>query len=212
KGVPSGVALIGIGCGRGNAKAENLIIVAPGANARLTPADVKKGMPTRLTRRDVVLCSLEIPMAAAIAAATWDDRKKAHYRILNPAPFPRTGLPHEIFERCNVITPNESEFELMASVDIMKFKPESFSSTFGTRHYFHIVVTRGAKGIVHVNPESSPSQMMAPRVKPVDTVGAGDCFNGSLAASFANRTSGIAALKFAVAAASLKVTRQGAQA
>jgi ribokinase len=236
KGVPSGVALIAIGEGRRGAKSENLILVAPGANARLTPADVKRGMPS-LTGDDVVLCSLEVPIKtvqAALSIVPKDGR--AAKRILNPAPFPQQGLPRRLLECRPILTPNETEFELLLGTAPGTREAHARVRALLRRGIPAVLVTQGARGVLHYHeylsvragtsnrPPATPTDIErrlrvgcdhvpAPKVKPIDTVGAGDCFNGSLAAHFAgHRWDYVGAIRFAVTAAAIKVTRHGAQA
>ncbi|HYF49524.1 MAG TPA: ribokinase [Planctomycetota bacterium] len=248
KGVSSGVALIGIGGSGNGAKAENQIIVAPGANARLTPADVKRAMP-KVSDEDVVLCSLEVPLETVAAALEIGSRAGA-LTILNPAPYPPRGLPSKILLYTSVLIPNEGEFEALvgktnaAQPKLLKLMDETTP---------HVIVTQGAKGVSYFyqyyetprgryeeyekkrdddevlmrrsknggveilgplgKAKLAVERTAAPKVKPVDTVGAGDCFNGTLAAYLAKHQYQFDdAIRFAVAAGALKVTRQGAQA
>ena len=223
KGVASGVALIGIGRGESGAKAENLILVAAGANARLTPVDVKRGMPKGLNERDVILCSLEVPLPAVEAAVDAGGVLGSHSprKILNPAPFPPEGLPDSLFIFCDIATPNETEFQQMAGVDIARVRAAKFGK-YGKLEGFEILVTRGAKGVSIPMRDFEPDGITfgplrrydfpAPKVKAVDTVGAGDCFNGCLAAHLSMNDADFGdSIRFAVTAAALKVTRQGAQ-
>jgi len=216
KGVPSGVALIAIGEGKGKAKAENLIFVAPGANRRLTPEDVKKAMPKDLSEDDVVLCSLEVPLPAVMQALHIANTVEATV-ILNPAPFPPEGLPDELLMHCHVVVPNEVEAKALFHVSPRTPEARARMLWFIQRRCPHIVLTRGAKGAVHYRLSGirklGAKIIPAPQVTPVDTVGAGDCFNGCLAAHLAEYWFDIeGAIRFAVAAAALKVTRHGAQA
>ena len=197
KGVSSGVALIGIG----SRHAENLIMVAPGANARLTPADVRKAL-RRLGPQDVLLLSLEIPPASVYAAAA-EAAAAGACVVLNPAPFPAGGLPRRLWRCVRLATPNETEFKQLGPV----------SRRLAERDKISFIVTCGAAGARWLAPGRGPETYPAPRVKAVDTVGAGDCFNGCLAAELARGCGGISdALRFALAGAALKVTRAGAQA
>jgi len=267
KGVPSGVALIAIGEGKGG-KAENQIVVAPGANMRLTPADVKRGMPKGLSREDVILGSMEVPWAA-IEQAFASGVVGATSAILNPAPYPKEGFSKsqlaKISSMVGYITPNEHEFgqfckqAIKGSFSLKKMLKWFDSHVENVLESFSIVTTLGSQGvdilfmlapfefnnvriklegeeqlsekdqqglIKHLN-KVVPSEfgqeidgvivhracIAAPKVKAVDTVGAGDCFNGCFAARVCGEEFDIeGAARFAVAAASLKVTRHGAQA
>jgi ribokinase len=214
KNVPSGVALIGIGQGAKKAKAENLILVAPGANMRLTPEDVRKGMPKNLSKMDVVLCSLEVPIPAVLEALKLSfTHSKGFFVprvIVNPAPLPPKGIPKEIYEYCFFLTPNEHEFKAITGVNA----GTTAAWKAAQRLKQDFIVTRGAEGVDLLWLDGPPiKRVKAPKVKPVDTVGAGDCFNGCLAAQLAlNYEEDVKATQFAVCAAALKVTRHGAQA
>jgi ribokinase len=235
-GAPSGVALIALAEAHGKGRAENLILVAPGANARLSPRDLRRGMPRDLCGRDVVLCSLEVPLATVRAALMRAWRGGAR-TILNPAPFPAKGLPAVLVRHAHYLTPNETEFEGIVGAPVgspaarKRCAALPGFSVNGARCP-RLVVTRGARGVDEYREgRYYPRAVAAPKVKPVDTVGAGDCFNGCLAAYIAmhvvwpasgrhdprRQDAGAAeefgaALRFAVAAAALKVTKPGAQA
>ena len=209
KNVPSGVALIGIGAGSGPTRAENLIIVAPGANAHLRPKDVKKALAGKLAPADVVLCSLEVPLDSVLCALH-SALEAGATSILNPAPLPRHPLLKKLAAAATVLTPNKTEFGQLLKV-ISKRGVLAFLSN---PRPAWLAVTQGAKGVdYYCGGDAKAVRIPAPKVKPVDTVGAGDCFNGCLAAQLArNPRDRQGALRFAIAAAALKVTRQGAQA
>jgi ribokinase len=217
KGVASGVALIGIGKGEGNARAENLIIVAGGANSRLTPADVRRGMPRDLGRShsgrpDVVLCSLEVPIDAVIEAMTLAEQRGAGVVvILNPAPFPDAAGLKKLLRHAHYVTPNETEFEGIVGAKIGSPSAARKCARIARAHF---LVTRGPRGVdAYIAGRYHGPYAAAPKVTAIDTVGAGDCFNGCLAAALTTENGEcLNAVRFAVTAAALKVTRQGAQA
>lgn len=248
KGVPSGVALIAIGKGgkgRRKAKAENQIVVAPGANMRLTPADVKRGMPKDLGLEDVVLGSLEVPLGA-LEAAFVAARKAGASAILNPAPVQPKAKLIKLLNLASTVTPNEHEFEAMIGVspNATSHRDKVRALMFPNSDCCQILVTCGSAGVLYyavkdqtvvenaipislgntgddivvvedqeftVDLECTP--VRSPKVKAVDTVGAGDCFNGALAAWWSEDFPNFdGAVRFAVAAAALSVTRHGAQA
>ncbi len=215
RGTPSGVALIAIGEGKKGARSENMILVAPGANARLAPADVRRALP-KLGRSDALVCSLEVPLAAVGEAlrAAW--RMGCGNIALNPAPLPAGGLPRDFRDHCHFVTPNETEFEsLFGAPPGSRAARRSVAGYRGKHPARHplVVVTRGSRGVdLYDGDDYAPGYAAPPKVQPVDTVGAGDCFNGSLAAELAAGKDLDAALRFAVTAAAIKVTRHGAQA
>jgi ribokinase len=184
-GVPTGVALIAVGI-----DGENQISVAPGANATLDSRDVVGALGT-LTPH-VVLVSLEVPEQTARAALEWA-RDHDVTTILNPAPpqpWARDLLPWATF-----VTPNEHERAALGTIpaDVI------------------VVETRGPVGAVIHRPDGSEEPVNAPSVPVVDTTGAGDCFNGVLAAGIAWGTELSAAVRDAVMAASISVGTAGAR-
>ncbi len=195
---PSGVALILIG-GRSR---ENLIAVARSANDDLTPADVEAAAAV-FARADAVLCQLEVPLEAVETAAKLAVQYGVPF-ILNPAPAKKP--PVHLLRRVHTLTPNETEAEILTGTrDLTKA-----ARLLRRRGCGQVLVTLGARG-VWVCSDGQESLVRAPRVKPVDTVGAGDCFSAWLAVGIAEGMAIRPAAERAVRAASLAVTRAGAQ-
>jgi ribokinase len=141
---------------------ENMIVVAPGANAHLvldSPA-----MRNVVADCDVMLCQLEIPVATAVAAARVARQSKAIV-MLNASPPSESMAMTDLAELTDVVVVNESE------ADAWRWPVP------------HLVITRGARGASHVT-DGRETVMRAPAVEPVDTTGAGDVFAGVLAASW----------------------------
>lgn len=211
EGVASGVALIFV-----DDRGENLIGVAPGANHRLTPEDIDR-LPASLFREDdVMLASLEIPLETASRALKrgWD---AGMYTMLNPAPAPALSEAEvkDLFSGVIAITPNRVEALALAGMtQSEEGKPDWPACGFRLKELGPAVVfiTLGSRGCEVVDAKSCT--VPAPRVDAVDTVGAGDAFNGALAVALTNkklwRLSTAAA--WANAAAALAVTQPGAQA
>ena len=198
-GEPSGVALILLG-GRSR---ENLIAVAKSANDGVSADDVlaAEGL---IAKCDAVLCQLEIPRAPVDTAATLAN----HYGIpflLNPAPARQ--LSARLLRRVHTLIPNESEAEALSGCS----DPEAAAQILREKGCHQVVITLGARGAL-VCEEAGVARIPAPRVKPVDTVGAGDCFAAWLAVGIAHGLSLREASLRAVRAASVAVTRAGAQA
>ena len=197
-GLPSGVALILMG-GR---ERENIIAVARSANDNLTEEDVY-GAGESFAAAGAVVAQLEIPMAAVAAAAGMAERLGVPF-VLNPAPA--AGLSKELLRRVHTIIPNEREAELLTG----EADPEGAARKLLESGCRLAVITLGAKGALLAR-EEGILHIPAPAVQPVDTVGAGDCFVGWMAVGIARGLPPALAARRAAAAASLAVTREGAQ-
>jgi ribokinase len=199
---PSGVALIMV-----NSQGENIIAVASGANARLTPDDVKAA-ESEIQQADCVLLQLEIPMAT-VQTAVELAKKHAVQVILNPAPA--TKLPKGLLNAVDILTPNESEVTALAGNYSPNLAADAaflfFSQAAGLKA---LVVTLGDKGALILQ---GLKRIKSPafNVTPQDTTGAGDSFNGALAVSLARGENLEQAVYFANAVAALTTTRAGAQ-
>ena len=199
RGVPSGVALILVG----GVDRQNMIAVAKSANDRLVPVDVRAAA-SAFRVPGIVLAQLEVPLAAVTEAARLARRRGLRF-ILNPAPA--RSLPMVLLRLVEVITPNEHEAEILTG----EIRPEKAAAALRRMGCGAVALTLGARGVLLMD-GAGARRIPAPKVKPVDTVGAGDCFNGWLAALLAEGRSLDEAARRAVLAASISVTRAGAQA
>lgn len=199
---PSGTALIMV-----NEEGENCIVVAPGANASLLPPDLER--VTALKEAAVILMQLEIPMETIEAV-----KRMAvvnHQRvIINPAPA--QSLSDQLFSGLFLITPNESEAEILTGIPVTDLESASRAAGFFlNKGVENVAITMGKQGAYFEN--SSTSFMVpAPVVRAVDTTAAGDTFSGALTVAVTEGMDWEQAIRFAVKAASLSVTRMGAQA
>ncbi|CAG0934624.1 ribokinase [Thermoflexales bacterium] len=192
----SGIALIVV-----DAAAENIIAVAPGANGRLSSADVRAAEPA-IKEAVAVLLQLEIPLEAVRAAI--DLAKHHHVRvILNPAPA--QALPADLLRGVDVLTPNENEAARLIGEHV-DLEWEALAACGPGS----VVMTRGAAGCQVL---AAGKRQLVPgfHVEAVDTTGAGDCFNGALAVALARGLKLVEAARYANAAGALAVTRFGAQ-
>ena len=188
-------------------KGENSIVVAPGANLKLSKADIDKA-ENQISKADILLMQLEIPVDTIVHAA-----KKAHSLgkkvILNPAPAQE--LPNELFEYLYMITPNESETELLTGIKVTdQSSAAEAAKALKTRGVENIIITMGSQG-AFVFTDELEQIVPAFEVQAVDTTAAGDCFNGALAVGLGLGMNMIESVRYANRAASIAVTRAGAQ-
>ncbi|MGY1752817.1 ribokinase [Blastococcus sp. SYSU D01042] len=198
-GLPTGTATIPVEEGSG----ENLIVVVPGANDALTPADVDV---EPVHRADVLLLQLEVPVAAVEAAAA----AARGTVVLTPAP-PRP-LAAALLARVDVLVPNEHELVQLAGAEAGERTPAELAALARGLGSRAVVVTLGARGALVVPADGGPALLQGPlTVEVVDTTGAGDCFTGALAQALAGGADLPGAVRYAVAAAALSTTGPGAR-
>ncbi|MDW5299548.1 MAG: ribokinase [Sedimentibacter sp.] len=193
QGIPTGVANIVV------AEKDNSIIVIPGANYEITRKTIDKYKDVILSA-DIVLLQLEIPLDAVEYTAELC-RKNNVKVLLNPAPA--VELPKSLIENASYITPNEHELNIILGKqnntdEIIKKYPNK------------LIVTIGSKGVKYYD---GNEMKIVPSydVEVVDTTGAGDTFCGGLAAALVRGDSLEESIKFANKAASISVTKLGAQ-
>ena len=201
-GTATGVALISVA-----PSGENAISVAAGANARLSPADIDRARKV-IEAAALILIQLEIPPETVLRAVETAAAAGAAV-ILNPAPA--SALPVSVFNRLFMMTPNETEAAALTGIDVAD---ESSAQTAGRalikRGCANVIVTLGKRGALLVT-RSGARLFPAFPARAVDTTAAGDAFNGALGAALAEGRKVEEAVVFANAAASISVTRPGAQ-
>jgi ribokinase len=200
--VPTGVAFIVV-----DERGENSIVVASGANARLSTSDIDTAQDEILSA-GVLLVQLESPLEAIRAAI-----KKSHENgtivILNPAPA--QSLENDLLQDVDVITPNKVEAEMITGIKVSE--EESLCSIVKKFYEYgikNVLITLGSKGVFAGLPDIMKF-IPAFKVSPIDSTGAGDVFSGSLAAFLSEGMPILKAVKMANASASISVTRMGAQ-
>lgn len=202
EGESTGVALIFV-----NAEGENVIGIHAGANAALTIERVEEQRGL-IASAEALLMQLESPVDSVLAAA-----KIAHENhttvVLNPAPA--RLLSDELLALVDIITPNETEAEKLTGIrvenddDAARAAQALHGKGIGT-----VIITLGSRGVwASVNGEGR--RVPGFKVKAIDTIAAGDTFNGALVTALLEGDSLDNAIRFAHAAAAIAVTRKGAQ-
>ena len=199
---PSGVAMITV-----DRKGENSIVVAPGSNGTLSPDDFDTAM-SEFVDSEFVLMQLEIPIPTVehIARIAAKKQKKV---ILNPAPA--AVLSDELLRNLYLITPNETEAELLTGIKVTDQNSALKAAlALNNKGVEIVVITMGSVGAFLLK-DGKSEIIGAPKVEAVDTTAAGDTFNGALAVALSEGKSIQESIAFANKAASISVTRIGAQ-
>jgi ribokinase len=203
-GEPSGVALIMV-----DAKGQNCISVASGANLLLEPSDIDAIDVRRFEQAAVLLACLEAPWKTVLQGLQ-RAKELGVTTILNPAPADPEIASPQVMQYVDVITPNQSEASLLTGMPVEGIEQAWAAGKrlieLGCRH---AIVTMGERGCVVVNDQMRHVEALS--VQPVDTTAAGDAFNGTLALALGEGKDLMTAVGWAVVAAALSVTRRGAQ-
>ncbi len=203
----SGIALIFVAD-----DGHNSIIIVPGANNELSPANVDAEKEHLLKGAGLVLLQLENPLPTVLAAAHAAHAVGARV-VLDPAPAPPEPLPDELLKLVDFLTPNETEAAILAGMKPSRLDTQQAAEIAGklrTRGAKTVIVKLGDQGCLLVE-DGKPQVLPAPKVKAVDTTAAGDVFNGGLAVALAEGLPVADACRFANYSASLSVTRMGTQ-
>ena len=199
---PTGVGSITL-----DSSGNNRIIVVPGANMRVTPADIERARPA-MEEADIVVLQLEIPDEANMRALELA-RELGKPVILNPAPA--HALDDVVLQNVTVFTPNETETEILTGIPASTpEQAEKAALSLRARGVKTVVITLGGKGSLLVR-DGETRLVPAWPVNVVDTTAAGDAFNGALAVALARGDSWSDALMFANAVGALAVSKFGAQ-
>ena len=200
---PTGMAFIDIA-----PNSDNMIRLVGGANAALSPSDIE-AREEAFKKASVLLLQNEVPLSVSTTAAQLA-RKHGALVVMDPAPSPPEPWSAHVIGAFDIFTPNAVEAALYCG-----FVPETpetgreaaanITELFGCS----AIVTMGGGGVAWFH-EGADGWMGVPEVEPLDTVGAGDCFNGALATALVEDKNWSEALTFAVHAASISTTRRGA--
>lgn len=201
----TGIAVIGV-----DAAAQNCITVIGGANMAIDASDVERAAGT-FRNTDILLLQMEIPLEAGLLAADLV-RESGGRVILDPAPAPQGGFAPDVLARIDLVTPNETETELLTGLRPTNGEEAARAAALlRTGGAGAAVVKLGASGVYYQ--DAGSEGFVEPfKVDSIDSVAAGDCFNGGLAVALAEGKPLGEAVRFAAACGALSTTKPGASA
>ena len=198
----TGVALITV-----DKNAQNSIVVSPGANFEVKEDDIDNNIEA-IKNSDIVVLQLETPLNT-IKYALNKAKELNKYTILNPAPAVK--LDDEIIKNVDLLTPNETELEIISGVSIETEEDISKATNkMIEKGVKELIVTLGSKGSLYINKEKSMFKK-AYKVEAVDTTAAGDSYTGALAVALSQDKNIEDAMDFASKVGALSVLKEGAQ-
>lgn len=201
--VSSGVAIIAV-----DDQAQNNIIIIPGANGRVGAEDVQR-LEQNLSGAKALLLQLEVPLQAVTAAAQLA-RQHGVTVILDPAPA--RDLPAELYAVVDVLTPNEVEAAQLVGFAVKTpADADRAAVALLARGIKTAIIKMGAQGVFYAQASGEKGFVPAFKVEAIDTVAAGDAFNGGLAAALVEGQPLTTALRWGAAAGALSATKRGAQ-
>ncbi|NOI14241.1 ribokinase [Vibrio hepatarius] len=199
---PTGIAMIQV-----SDSGENSICISAEANAKLTAEAIEPDLE-RIRQADYLLMQLETPLCGIEKAAQVAKQAQTTV-ILNPAPA--KALSDELLSCIDIITPNETEAEVLTGIEVTgDVTAQKAANALHSKGIDTVLITLGAKG-VWLSVGGQGELIAGFRVKATDTTAAGDTFNGALVTGLLEQLPLKSAIKFAHAAAAISVTRFGAQ-
>ncbi len=187
---------------------QNQIVIVGGANATVGQDELSR-LKDRLPQAQLLLLQLEIPLEQVIAAAQLA-KAAGVTTILDPAPAPDQLLP-SLYQAVDILTPNETEASRLVGFPVTDPGSAAIAAkTLQQRGTPTVIITLGDRGAVCATPSE---QFWAPAlpIQAVDTVAAGDAFNGAIAVALLENRPLVDAVRWATAAAAIACTRPGAQ-
>lgn len=198
----TGVALITV-----DMNAQNSIVVSPGANFEVKEEDIDNNIKA-IENSEIVVLQLETPLNT-IKYALNKAKELNKYTILNPAPAVK--LDDEIIKNVDLLTPNETELEIISGVSIETEEDiQKAAQIMIEKGVKELIVTLGSKGSLYINKEKSMFKK-AYKVEAVDTTAAGDSYTGALAVALSQDKGIEDAMDFASKVGALSVLKEGAQ-
>jgi ribokinase len=198
----SGVALIVTG-----KQGENLIVVVPGANAKLLPRDLDRHQAT-IRSAGILLAQLESPLETVEYLGQLA-RKFNVPLMLDPAPA--RSLPTKLMQSITWITPNETETRTLLETSDNQVDPAVAAKALRGRGAMNVILKLGERGAAVLSQSGAYVTVQAFSVTAVDTTAAGDAFNGAFAVALMRGKNVTESARYACAVAAISVTRRGAQ-
>jgi ribokinase len=188
-----------------DSQGQNSIVLSPGANGKVTSADVE---PDSFSDAKLLLLQLEIPLETVLSAARYAKEKGLRV-LLNPAPA--CLLPDELIALADFVLPNESELSLLTGQAVSDVRSaETAGRALVAREAKNVIITLGANGALIVNKDGA-KHVPSFNVRVVDTTAAGDAFIGGFAVALLHGKPLEDAVQYACACGALAVTKFGAQ-
>lgn len=196
----SGIAMIIVVDG------DNRIIIDAGANGKVTNADVDEGLKNAKSG-DILVMQLEIPLDVVVYASKIA-KNKGMTVILNPAPA--VPLPAELMQNVDIITPNETETQILTGISV----DSEVELALAVKHFYqrgikNVIITLGSRGSM-VSYGNNIDIIESRKVKVIDTTSAGDTYVGAITVKLDSGADIVSACRFASVASSITVTREGA--
>lgn len=187
--------------------AQNCIVVVPGANSALSPADIQNAAPA-IQQAQILICQLEIELATTLEAMRIA-KAAGVTTILNPAPA--QPLPDELLQLTDICAPNETETEILTGLSVATLtEAEQAARHLLARGPRAVILTLGERGALLVD-QHTVEHIAPVKVSAIDPTGAGDAFVGSLATFLGEGLTLGEAIRRANAVAALSVTKIGTQ-
>ncbi|AOM41825.1 ribokinase [Xenorhabdus hominickii] len=203
EGATTGVALIFV-----NQQGENVIGISAGANEALTSEYFLRHEQV-VKDADALLLQLETPLDTVLLAAE-TAKKHGTKVILNPAPAQK--ISDQLLSQVDIITPNETEAEYLTGISVTDdIGAKKAAQVLHNKGIKTVIITLGSRGVWLSEQAQSGKMVLGFKVKAIDTIAAGDTFNGALVTGLLEGKEMLSAIRFAHAAAAIAVTRQGAQ-
>lgn len=204
KGATAGIAMIRI-----DAQGRNSISFTPGANAAISPADVRASADA-FEEGGILLITLELPLDTVREAMKLAKERNMQV-VLDPSPVPEGGLPADLCAMVDYAKPNEVEAELLSGVPVKDFESAAVAcERLMAMGIAHPVISMSDKG-AYTCIDGKPVQIAPVKVNAIDSTAAGDVFLGAFAVALAEGEPVERCLHYANTAAALSTTRKGAQ-